>query len=281
MSRTKKAAAVALAAGLLFTSCSSDEEPVATGGNNEASSGTSAPAATSAPKETTTTTIDTSNDEELAKGALIGTSDLPSGEWSTGDITSSSGGTESGGSDFLDVPSCEALVSDTAAIKAESSGKASVEFTQGADSQVNLMNEVELWPSADTVEQIGNITDSADFAKCMSDAMAQEMSGDGASGVTPTDLKVTAFNVGIDADDVGVDFVTGVNLRFGIDVGGGMSGGGLVRFIFIGADRGLATVGITAFEVPGMTAPVDIESLDLAATARAAGRNLVEATKAS
>ncbi|WP_334142749.1 hypothetical protein [Rhabdothermincola sp.] len=90
-------------------------------------------------------------------------------------------------------------------------------------------------------------------------------------------MQVTAYNVGVDANAVGVDFITGATVRFSMDIGG-VPAGGVVRFVFIGSGRGLASVSLMAFEVPGITQAVDLDSLDLARTVRAAASNLSEIT---
>lgn len=277
MSRTRKAAAVALAAGLLFAGCSKKDDVKASGGegSNEASSATSKPAsteapATSEPKGTTTTTVDTSNDGQIAKDALIGTSDLPPGEWST-DTSSSSSSSDSG--ELLDVPTCKALVTDVEAAKAKATGKASEQFSQGTDQSVVLGNDVEIYASRDAVRQIGTVTDSKDFSKCFLDFIRTQQGSDEG---TLSDITVTAFNVDIDKDALKVDFVTGLNIRFTLEFSGNTVNA-VVRAVFVGVDRGLTIVNVAAFEVPGMTAPVDIESLEIAPTVRAAAKSLKDA----
>lgn len=276
MSRTRKAAAVALAAGLLFAGCSKKDDVKASGGegSNEASSATSKPASTEAPATSepkgTTTTIDTSKDGQIAKDALIGTSDLPAGEWAT-DTSSSSSSSDSG--ELIDVPSCKALVTDAEAAKAKATGKASEQFTQGADQTVNLGNDVEIYASRDAVRQIGTITDSKDFSKCFLDFIRTQQGSDEGN---LSDITVTAFNVDIDKEALKVDFVTGLNIRFTLDFAGNTANV-VVRAVFVGVDRGLTIVSLTAVEVPGMTAPVDIESLQIAPTVRAAAKSLKDA----
>lgn len=274
MSRLTKLAAVTFAGALLFSACSSKESGEA-GKDQDSSPATTSAPTTSAPKATTT--IDTADDEELATSALIGTSDLPPGEWSAGTIDSSKGDSDTASGDLLKVASCRKLVDDRDAVEAESTGRASITFSQGTDEEIQISNDVELWPSAATVEQIGKITNSPGFQTCMSDALAREMGNSGDATVTPTDVQVTAFNVGVDANAVGVDFITGATVRFSMDLGG-MPASGMVRFVFIGSGRGLASVSLMAFEVPGLTQGVDLDSLDLAKTVRAAAENLAEIT---
>ncbi|MCX7620382.1 MAG: hypothetical protein N2037_06000, partial [Acidimicrobiales bacterium] len=77
--------------------------------------------------------------------------------------------------------------------------------------------------------------------------------------------------------ETGVEFISGVTVRFTLDMGGlGNGGEGSVRLVFIGAGRGLATVSLMATEVPGMTAPVDPQSIDLTKTVEAAAEKLVK-----
>lgn len=276
MSRPLKGAAAALCAVLFLSACSSKDsnEAVRTETTGEAQEQSTA--TTEAPAKATTT-VDTDNDEELAKSALISVSDLPPGEWAADVATSSAGDDSDGAAMLRKIPSCKKLVKDSKAIEAESTGRASIGFSQGAETQIQISNDVELWPSAETVEQIGTMTDAAGFQECMSDALAEQLAESADSPFTPDGFQVSGFNVGVDADDAGVDFITGVTIRFEINMEG-MTGSGTVRMVFIGSGRGLATVSLMGFELPGFTGPVSLDSIDLAKPVEAAAAKLAEIT---
>ncbi|MCX7620383.1 MAG: hypothetical protein N2037_06005, partial [Acidimicrobiales bacterium] len=184
MSPTKRLIALTVAPLLLFVACSKKEDDsVAMSGTSatttETTGTTIAPATTAAKQRSTTSTVDTSDDEELAKDALLEISDLPAGEWSASEIESSAGEKSEGSADFTKVESCKELVDDQRAIEAESSGRASVRFSQGMAEEIQIGSDVELWPSVDTVRQIGKIVDDPGFQRCMTDMFESQASGSG------------------------------------------------------------------------------------------------------
>lgn len=283
MGRTSKAAVAAMTVLALMTACSKKDDTAATTASS--TSTTAASSETTAKTEapgTTRTTVDTSNDTELAKQALVGTSDLPPGEWAKTPKTTTGTTSGSGGAgDLLKTPSCKKLVNDAEAATAEATGKASEEFTQGSQKEVTLQNDVALYGSAKTTAEIGRITDSGDFSTCIADALKTQMRRSGSSDATVTNLKATAFNIGVDKQDLNVDFVTGVSLRFTIEATGGVTADAVGRLVFIGSGRGLSNVSLLAVQIPGLTSTVDIDSLDIKPTVKAAAQNLVSVTKAS
>jgi len=285
MGRTGKAAVAAVTVLALMTACSKKDDTAATTASSTTTAGSSDSTAT--PKTeapaTTRTTVDTSNDSELAKQALVGTSDLPPGEWakSSSKTTGTTSSSKSGAGDLLKTPSCKKLVNDAEAASAEATGKASEEFTQGSQKEVQLQNDVALYASAKTTAEIGRITDSGDFSTCISDALKTQMRSSGSSEAKITDLKATAFNIGVNKDDLNVDFVTGVSLRFTIEATGGVTAQAVGRLVFIGSGRGLSNVSLLAVQIPGLTGTVDIDSLDIKPTVKAAAQNLVSITKAN
>jgi hypothetical protein len=276
MTRPSKAATLALCAGLLLAACSSKESKEADRRETTGTTQEQASATTEAPAKTTTT-VDTDNDEELARSALITVSDLPPGEWTTGSTDSSAGNDSDGAGRLRKVPSCKKLVEDPKAIEASSTGRASVEFSRGADSQIQISNDVELWPSAETVKQIGTLTDAPGFQECMSDAISSQMADNAESPFAPSGFRVSGFNVGVDAESAGVDFITGVTIKFNLSIEE-MTGSGTVRMVFIGSGRGLATVSLMGFEMPSLSEPVNLDSIDLAKPVKAAAAKLAKIT---
>jgi hypothetical protein len=266
---------VGLAAGLLLSACSSDnkDNETSTAGNNEATSDTKAAESTttSSSTSTTTTTLDTSKDDELAKQALLATSDLPAGSWTKSEDTSS----DDSSVKLLDIPSCKVLAGDATAAAAKPTGKASAEFAQGDQDEVFLGNDVELYASKDTLKEVKTMTNSADFGTCFTDFIKKQMtSGADGGDMTFDEIKVSAFNIGVSSDDVGVDFLTGIRFTFSSEIGGAVATGDF-RGVFIGVDRGLSTVSIGGISVPDLGLVTDIDSVDLKPTVKAAGKNLV------
>ena len=287
MGRTGKAALAALTVLALVTACSKKDD-TATGTGSSTTTTAAGPDSTAGGSKTTGTSAGTTGttagsaakDDTLAQQALVATSDLPPGQWVKGTVVSTSG---FGGSDLLKTPSCTQLVSDATAATAPPTGKAAEELTQGADKQITLTNDVALYASASTPTEIGGITGSPGFTACILDAVKSQSASSGSAASQVSNVQATTFDVGVTSGDVGVGFVTGLNLSFDVDTGTGTGATtqAVGKLVFIGAGRGVSTVSLLAVQVPGAGTPVDVTSLDIKPTVKAAAQNLVSVTKAS
>lgn len=295
MGRTGKALATATVVLALSAACAKQEttagnvDASTTTSSVEATTTTSATSGTTATSRSTATTrpaapgttrVDTRSHETLARQALLRSSDLPPGEWASAPGASRSG--SGGGLHLGDTPSCQDLSTDKAAAAAVPTSQVVVGWTQGASKQLILTNDVELYSSSEPLEGLARLSTSSDFATCYGDALAAAEQEKASAGTSPASgLQVTPLDLGISKDDLGVDAVTAVELRFSSDDIGSVGGDVTSRLVFISAGRGLSTVQLAAVKYQGSSRDVTADSVDLEPTLRAAADNLLAVTKPS
>ena len=144
--------------------------------------------------------------------------DLSPGEWV--EQGSSSCRWSSSSQQLLDVPECAALVPDPAAIADEHTGNGRATWLDLAH-DIRLDHRSELYPSPAKPEAFQAVFSSPLLPACLTAVLQQRASRspDGELGA----VEVTAFDPGVPAAELGVDYVGGIDVSTTLTATGGVA----------------------------------------------------------
>jgi hypothetical protein len=209
-----------------------------------------------------------SQDDDIpARRGLLDESQLPSGDWRSKSVSLCRWSISS--QDLLSIPECAASAGDAEALEEDRTGNARAAWVRAAGAAVLVDDRVELYPSRRKPEAFQALLTSPGLSDCFEAAMRRQAAK--APSVKVAEIEVGRYEDGLEAAQLGVEFVGGVTIAMEVE-GNGQSGPVTLRVVSVRAGGGLGTV--TVIESPAGRRPA-VGAMDLAATVRTAVQNLL------